>query len=73
MGKIRFVVVGSGWRAEFFTRMAAATDVFSVPPVVARRPEKVDLFARNWGCSTYATIDSMLDKEPLEFVITSLP
>tara|TARA_B100000212_G_C27230502_1_gene471414 strand:+ start:198 stop:419 length:222 start_codon:yes stop_codon:yes gene_type:complete len=73
MGKIRFGVVGSGWRAEFFTRMAAAPDVFSVPPVVARRPEKVDLFARAWGCFTYATIDSMLDKEPLEFVITSLP
>ena len=74
MGKIRFGVVGSGWRAEFFTRIAAAApDVFSVPPVVARRSEKVNLFARTWGCSTYATMDSMLEKEPLDFVITSLP
>ena len=74
MDKVRFGVVGSGWRAEFFTRIAAAApDVFFVPPVVARRPEKVDLFARTWGCSTYATIDSVLDKEPLESVITSLP
>ena len=63
MGKIRFGVVGSGWRAEFYTRIAAAApDVFSVPPVVARRSEKVNLFARTWGCSTYATMDSMLEK-----------
>ena len=40
---------------------------------LARRSEKVNLFARTWGCSTYATMDSMLEKESLDFVITSLP
>ena len=71
MDKIRFSVVGSGWRAEFFTRIAAAApNVFAVPPVVARRSEKVEFFARTWGCSTYATMDRMLEKEPLDFVVT---
>ena len=74
MGKIRFGVVGAGWRAEFFTRIAAAApDVFAVPPVVARRPEKVELFTRTWGCSVYATMDEMLESETLDFVVTSLP
>ena len=40
---------------------------------LARRSEKVNLLARTWGCSTYATMDSMLEKESLDFVITSLP
>ena len=74
MGKIRFGVVGAGWRAEFFTRIAAAApDVFAVPPIVARRPEKVELFTRTWGCSVYATMDEMLESKTLDFVVTSLP
>ena len=74
MGKIRFGVVALAGAPNFFTRIAAAApDVFAVPPVVARRPEKVELFTRTWGCSVYATMDEMLESETLDFVITSLP
>ncbi len=39
MGKIRFGVVGAGWRAEFFTRVAgAAPDVFAVPVLLETPP-----------------------------------
>ena len=74
MGAIRFGIVGAGWRAEFFTRIAAAApDVFEVPPVVARRPEKVALFTDAWGCRIYGSMDEMLEGESLDFVVTSLP
>lgn len=74
MGAIRFGIVGAGWRAEFFTRIAAAAPgVFDVPPVVARRPQRIELFKGTWGCSTYESMEEMLGTESLDFVVTSLP
>ncbi|MFT5377010.1 MAG: putative dehydrogenase [Candidatus Latescibacterota bacterium] len=74
MDKIRMGIVGAGWRAEFFTRIAAAApDVFAPPAVVARNAEKAKRFAQQWDCAVYATIEEMLAGDPIDFAVTSLP
>lgn len=43
MSPVRFAVVGSGWRAEYFFRIAAARpDRFEIPGVLVRRDTEVD-------------------------------
>ncbi len=74
MSKIRMGIVGAGWRAEFFTRIAAAAaDLFAPPAVVARNPEKAKRFAQQWGCAVYATVEEMLAAQSIDFAVTSLP
>ena len=49
MSRIQFGVVGAGWRAEFFLRIAAAApEHFELPTVVARNPENAKRFAATW-------------------------
>jgi predicted dehydrogenase len=74
MHPISFGVVGAGWRAEFFLRIAAAApDLFAPPLVVARNPEKARRFAATWQCSVVPTVDELLAPGGLDFVVTSVP
>lgn len=66
-----FGIVGSGWRAEFFLRLARqAPERFSVSGVVARRPERGAEIGAAWGVPTYLSIDEMVTARRPEFVIT---
>lgn len=74
MSKIQMGIVGAGWRAEFFTRIAAAApDLFAPPAVVARNAEKAKRFVEQWNCAIYGTMEEMLDAESIDFAVTSLP
>ncbi len=73
MNRIRFGIVGAGWRAEFFLRIAAAApDLFELPVVVARNPEKAKRFAAQWSCPVFTRVEEMLAGGELDFVVTSV-
>ena len=73
MSRIGFGIVGAGWRAEFFLRIAAAApEHFEMPVVVARNPEKAKRFADLWPCAIVATTDEMLAGRTLDFAVTSV-
>lgn len=48
---IRFGIVGSGWRAEFFARLARALpERLAVAGVVTRSAERAAQVEAGWGC-----------------------
>ena len=58
---IRFGVVGSGWRAEFFVRMARLMpDRFQCVGVVTRSAERGAEVERAWGVPTVRTIEELV-------------
>lgn len=71
--KIIFGIVGSGWRAECYLRVASLLpERFQVAGVVARRESRrVELEAR-WNVPMYDSIDEFLDRETPDFLVTSV-
>ena len=69
----RFGVIGTGWRSEFFARLARqAPNAFAVAGVVSRRPERAEEVARDWDVPTFASVEELLVTDP-EFVIACVP
>ena len=69
---VRFAIVGSGWRSEFFLRIAQAVpEHFEVVGVLARTQEAASRITSRWGVHTVATISELLGRGP-EFVIASV-
>jgi len=59
---IVFGIVGSGWRSEFFLRIARAMpDRFAVSGLVTRSAEKGAEIEKTWGIRTFRTIDDLLN------------
>jgi predicted dehydrogenase len=70
----RFGVVGSGWRSEFFLRLARRLpERLSVSGVVTRTAERGAEVEARWGVPTFRTVEDMLAAERPEFVIPSVP
>ena len=70
---IHFGIVGTGWRAHFFLRVAqACPDRFKCVGVVTRDPQKAAPLAEQYGVTLYPTLNDLLAQKPL-FVITSVP
>jgi predicted dehydrogenase len=73
-GPIPFAVVGHGWRADFFHRVARAVpDRFRCVGVVTRGPEAGSAVERAWGVPTFRRIDAMLERASPLVVVTSVP
>src|SRR3954451_22798271 len=69
----RFGLIGTGWRSEFFARLARqAPEAFQVTGVVSRRPERAEHVARQWGVPSFATEEELVAAGP-EFVIPCVP
>jgi predicted dehydrogenase len=62
----RFAVVGSGWRAEFFWRLAAALDGVDCAGVVSRSPRALPV-------PVYLSLDECLAAARPDFVVTAVP
>ncbi len=74
MTPIRFGIIGGGWRAEFFIRVAQALpERFTLTRVLVRDPAKAQAFAQRLHVSTCGTIDELLAGEPCDFVVVSVP
>ncbi|MFJ4832004.1 Gfo/Idh/MocA family protein [Streptomyces sp. NPDC088747] len=70
---IRFGIVGTGWRAEFFVRLARAMpDRLAVAGVVSRSAERAARLEAEWGVPAFQTVAELCDGAP-EFVIASVP
>ncbi|MHB1597606.1 MAG: Gfo/Idh/MocA family protein [Acidimicrobiales bacterium] len=67
-------MVGTGWRAELYWRVARALPRhFSLCAVTTRRPERATEVADEWGVRAYPDLDSMLESARLDFVVVSVP
>lgn len=67
-------MIGAGWRAEFFLRIAQALpDQFNMRRVLVRNPEKAAAVTATWQVETVQTLDDLLKPGDLDYVIVSVP
>lgn len=70
MEKIRYAVVGTGWRALFFIRAAKnLPELFEVTGVLTRTKERAQAFGAQYGVRVFTDMDEMLGTNP-EFVVS---
>jgi hypothetical protein len=70
MTPIHFAMVGGGWRAEFYLRIAQALpERFIIDGMVVRDEAKGRAIEQTWGVSTYRTLDALLGATRPEFVV----
>jgi predicted dehydrogenase len=68
-----FGVVGGGWRAEFFLRLAKmAPEHFAVSGVVTRSAEKGAALSTAWGVPTFRASSELVRATTPEFVIPAV-
>jgi predicted dehydrogenase len=73
MNPARFGVIGSGWRSEFFLRIAAALpDQLQAAGVVARSQARREAIAREFHVATPDSLDELIAAGPA-FVVVSTP
>ncbi|MGN6331207.1 MAG: Gfo/Idh/MocA family protein [Motilibacteraceae bacterium] len=63
-------VVGTGWRAEFFLRLAALLPEVEVVGVVARRAEKRERAAARWGIAAVESPAELVRRHRPHLVVT---
>lgn len=72
MGKIRFGLIGSGWRAEFYIRIVKALpERFDLAAVLIRSREKGKAFSEKHGVPVVNSLDELADRKP-EFVVLAI-
>lgn len=72
MKKIRFGVIGTGWRAAFFLRIAKALpEQFEVTNLMSRSVEKAEAYAKEWDIQAVTTVEEVLAAKP-DYVILSV-
>lgn len=70
----RYAVVGAGWRASVFLRMAyLVPERFEVTGVVTRRAEAGAELEAQWGVRTYRDVETLLAADRPDFVVLSVP
>lgn len=69
MEKIRFGLIGSGWRSEFFVRIAKAIpDLFELTSVLVRDKERGVEFSKKFDVPVVQNIDE-LEKTNMDYVV----
>jgi predicted dehydrogenase len=68
----KFSIIGGGWRSEFFLRIAKELpDLFEIPSMLVRKPERAEELRRTFGVKTVTSLDEVLADKP-DFAVTSL-
>lgn len=71
--KISFGIIGGGWRARHFLRIAREMlQRFEAACMFLRDAEKGDVIEDQWGIKTYQDLDKMLDSHELLFVVVCI-
>lgn len=71
--KTIFGIVGGGWRAEFYLRVAQALpERFEVGGVLVRDAAKGAVIEQRWDVATHRTLDSLLHNK-LQFIVLCTP
>ena len=69
-----FGIVGSGWRAQFFPRLARLLpEKLTLVGGVVRRPDNLGPVSSSWGVPVYLTPEELVTRHQPSFVITSVP
>lgn len=72
--RVRYGVVGHGWRAEFYLRLARQVpDRFRCAGVVTRRAEVGAALQRTWDVPTFRRAEDLVASAGPEVVVTSVP
>ena len=67
-------IVGSGWRAEFFARLAALLpEQLTLVGAAVRRPERAEQVTSRWGVPAYLSPAELIAKQRPGFVVSSVP
>lgn len=74
MERISFGIVGAGWRAAFFLRVARELpERFSVSVVVETNPDRAAWINREWGIPVVTRIDEIAAEVRPDFLVLCLP
>ncbi|QGQ99260.1 gfo/Idh/MocA family oxidoreductase [Paenibacillus psychroresistens] len=74
MSLIAFGIIGAGWRAEFYLRIAEQLpNRFRIAGMVVRNEQQAAGIEKKWGVKTFRNIDDMLSQADLSFVVVSVP
>ncbi len=72
-GRIRFAIVGTGWRSLFYHRIARALpERFEVCGVVARSADSARRIGDAWGVPTFRSLPELLESAAPDFVVVSV-
>jgi hypothetical protein len=70
---IRFGIVGTGWRSEFYLRVVAACpDRFQCVGLVSRNPDRDEHPGSALGIPLYGSAEEMIDKGKPDFTVSSV-
>jgi len=73
-GPVPFAVVGSGWRCDFFLRLARmAPHALRAVGVVTRSAASGERVTSEWGVPAVRTVAELLHADPPAFVVASVP
>lgn len=71
--RARIGIVGTGWRAEFYIRIAQALpNEFEIIGVVARRQENAEYMQKKCSISTFSTLSELITKTKPDFIVASV-
>ncbi len=71
---IGFGIIGSGWRSEFFLRIAKELpERFNVAGVVTRTEASGKTIEEKFAIRTFRTIDDLLNAAKIDFAVVSVP
>ncbi|MGO4181358.1 Gfo/Idh/MocA family protein [Paenibacillus sp. TAF43_2] len=75
MSIISFGIVGGGWRAEFYIRIAKALpEKFNIHTILVRDEEKGRLLEAKWGIRTVRNMDQFTaESKQFSFAVVSVP
>jgi hypothetical protein len=74
MDRIKFGIIGGGWRGRFSLRIAEAVpEKFEVVGLVDPNAEIAEEVSGKWGIRTFTTLDQMLSTAKPEFILTAIP
>jgi predicted dehydrogenase len=70
----RFALVGHGWRADFFLRVASrCPDFFHCAGAVTRTAAAGAELEREWGIPTYRSIEELVAEQEIDVAVVSIP
>jgi hypothetical protein len=69
-----FVLIGAGWRADFYLRIAAALpERFRITGALVRDEAKGKTFERQWHVPTFRNLEALLKATSPDFAVISTP
>lgn len=74
MNPLSIGIVGGGWRAEFYIRIAQALpNICRIQAMVVRNELKGEEIEKRWGIRTFRTIANMSAAADIDFAVVSVP